>query len=107
MSLEHLAIVGNGQLAALVDAQGSVAWCCWPRPDGDPVFCGLLNRAQADGARGSFAIELLDIRNSAGLLSEHADPVSGRLWGNFPQTHNMAGIITTAARLSRRWEDEV
>jgi GH15 family glucan-1,4-alpha-glucosidase len=47
------------------------------------------------------------VRNCVGLLSEHVDPTTGTLWGNFPQTYSMVGIITTAGRLSRRWEDEV
>jgi GH15 family glucan-1,4-alpha-glucosidase len=57
-------------------------------------------------ARELFA-KLLGRRNEVGLLSEDIDPVSGALWGNFPQTYSMVGIITTAMRLSRRWEDEI
>ena len=30
---------------------------------------------------------------------------TGELWGNFPQTYSMAGLILTAMRLSRSWED--
>jgi hypothetical protein len=30
--------------------------------------------------------------------------VTGELWGNFPQTYSMVGIINGATRLSRRWE---
>jgi GH15 family glucan-1,4-alpha-glucosidase len=48
--------------------------------------------------------KLLLRRNSAGLLSEDIDPVSGEQWGNFPQTYSMVGIITCAIRLSRTWE---
>jgi GH15 family glucan-1,4-alpha-glucosidase len=48
---------------------------------------------------------LLKRRNSAGLLSEDIDPASGELWGNFPQTYSMVGIITCAMRLSRSWEE--
>jgi GH15 family glucan-1,4-alpha-glucosidase len=48
--------------------------------------------------------KLLLRRNSAGLLSEDIDPVSGEQWGNFPQTYSMVGIITCAIRLSRSWE---
>jgi len=47
---------------------------------------------------------LLAARNPLGLLSEDMDPVSGELWGNFPQTYSMAGIINGATRLSKRWE---
>jgi len=57
-----------------------------------------------DEARGIFE-KLLKRRNSAGLLSEDIDPVSGELWGNFPQTYSMVGIITCATRLSRSWEE--
>jgi GH15 family glucan-1,4-alpha-glucosidase len=44
-------------------------------------------------------------RNRFGLLSEDIDPQTGALWGNFPQTSSMAGLILTAIRLSRSWED--
>ena len=57
-----------------------------------------------DEARGIFE-QLLKRRNSAGLLSEDIDPKSGELWGNFPQTYSMVGIITCATRLSRSWEE--
>jgi len=43
-------------------------------------------------------------RNPLGMLSEDIDPVTGELWGNFPQTYSMVGIINGATRLSRRWE---
>lgn len=46
---------------------------------------------------------LLARRNHVGLLSEDMDPVTGDLWGNFPQTYSMVGIIVTAMRLSRPW----
>ena len=48
---------------------------------------------------------LLTRRNGVGLLSEDIDPASGEQWGNFPQVYSMVGIITSALRLSRRWED--
>jgi len=44
-------------------------------------------------------------RNRYGLLSEDVDPQTGELWGNSPQTYSMAGLILTAMRLSRSWED--
>jgi GH15 family glucan-1,4-alpha-glucosidase len=46
---------------------------------------------------------LLARRNHVGLLSEDIDPANGALWGNFPQTYSMVGIIVTAMRLSRDW----
>ncbi|WP_134500071.1 glycoside hydrolase family 15 protein [Microvirga pakistanensis] len=48
---------------------------------------------------------ILSLRNSFGLFSEDADFTTGELWGNFPQTYSMVGLINSAVRLSRRWED--
>jgi GH15 family glucan-1,4-alpha-glucosidase len=50
-------------------------------------------------------VDALAYRNRYGLLSEDIDPQTGTLWGNFPQTYSMAGLILTAMRLSRSWED--
>jgi GH15 family glucan-1,4-alpha-glucosidase len=47
---------------------------------------------------------LLACRNHVGLLSEDIDPVTGELWGNFPQTYSMVGLIVAAMRLSMGWE---
>jgi GH15 family glucan-1,4-alpha-glucosidase len=66
----------------------------------------LAGTGRMEAARELFA-KLLAVRNCVGLLSEHVDPATGTLWGNFPQTYSMVGVITTAIRLSRRWEDEV
>ena len=49
--------------------------------------------------------KLLALRNPAGLLSEDIDPATGELWGNFPQTYSLVGIIISAMRLSRGWEN--
>lgn len=48
----------------------------------------------------------LNYLNRYGLFSEDVHPVTGQLWGNFPQTYSMAGLILTAMRLSRSWEDK-
>lgn len=44
--------------------------------------------------------------NAHGLLSEDIDMTTGALWGNFPQTYSMVGLINAALRLSRPWEGE-
>jgi GH15 family glucan-1,4-alpha-glucosidase len=59
---------------------------------------------RADEARELFG-NMLDRRNALGLLSEDLDPVTGELWGNFPQSYSMVGIIAGAMRLSRPWEE--
>jgi GH15 family glucan-1,4-alpha-glucosidase len=57
-----------------------------------------------DEARAMFE-ELLSRRNHVGLLSEDVDPATGELWGNFPQTYSMVGIIISAMRLSKLWDE--
>ncbi|MEJ0005194.1 MAG: glycoside hydrolase family 15 protein [Steroidobacteraceae bacterium] len=52
-------------------------------------------------------VKLLARRNAVGLLSEDIDPETGELWGNFPQSYSMVGIIVSALRLSRAWEEVV
>jgi GH15 family glucan-1,4-alpha-glucosidase len=47
---------------------------------------------------------LLARRNTAGLLSEDINPGTGDLWGNIPQTYSHVGLILSAHRLSRSWE---
>jgi GH15 family glucan-1,4-alpha-glucosidase len=47
---------------------------------------------------------LLGRRNHVGLLSEDLHVASGELWGNFPQTYSMVGVINGAVRLSTAWE---
>ncbi|MFO7565662.1 MAG: glycoside hydrolase family 15 protein [Enhygromyxa sp.] len=50
---------------------------------------------------------ILARRTKLGLLSEDIDPTTGQLWGNFPQTYSLVGIINAAARLSRPWTSMV
>jgi GH15 family glucan-1,4-alpha-glucosidase len=50
-------------------------------------------------------VDALQYRNRYGLLAEDIHLQTGALWGNFPQTYSMAGLILTAMRLSRNWED--
>ena len=53
----------------------------------------------------SYSTNLLTRRNHVGLLSEDVDPTTGELWGNFPQTYSQVGLILSAMRLSRSWEE--
>ena len=47
--------------------------------------------------------EMLTRRTAAGLLSEDIDPATGELWGNYPQTYSLVGIINCAVLLSKPW----
>jgi GH15 family glucan-1,4-alpha-glucosidase len=39
----------------------------------------------------------------AGLLSEDTDFATGELWGNYPQTYSLVGLINCAGLLSQPW----
>jgi GH15 family glucan-1,4-alpha-glucosidase len=54
-------------------------------------------------AREIFEV-MLKSRNHVGLLSEDTHPVTGEMWGNFPQTYSMVGTINAAVRLSAPWD---
>jgi GH15 family glucan-1,4-alpha-glucosidase len=60
----------------------------------------LTGRTQE--ARALFE-EMLSRRTSAGLLSEDIDPANGELWGNYPQTYSLVGLINCAVLLSKPW----
>ncbi|MDY7548545.1 glycoside hydrolase family 15 protein [Glaciimonas sp. Gout2] len=50
---------------------------------------------------------MLKARNHLGLLSEDTHPVTGEMWGNFPQTYSMVGLINCAVRLSAPWDTAI
>jgi GH15 family glucan-1,4-alpha-glucosidase len=60
----------------------------------------LTGRTQE--ARALFE-EMLSRRTAAGLLSEDIDPATGELWGNYPQTYSLVGLINCAVLLSKPW----
>ncbi|HEX2581225.1 MAG TPA: glycoside hydrolase family 15 protein [Dongiaceae bacterium] len=57
-----------------------------------------------DEARALFE-DMLRHRNSFGILSEDIAPQTGEMWGNFPQTYSHVGLIISAMRLSKSWEE--
>jgi len=63
---------------------------------------GLHLIGETDEARRLFE-EMLTRRNHAGLLSEDVSLADGSLWGNYPQTYSLVGLINCAVLLSRQW----
>ncbi|MDP1873884.1 glycoside hydrolase family 15 protein [Phenylobacterium sp.] len=47
--------------------------------------------------------EMLTRRTAAGLLSEDISFDGDELWGNYPQTYSLVGLINCAALLSKPW----
>lgn len=64
----------------------------------------LAATGRREEARALFE-RLLASRNHLGLLSEDIDTATGELWGNFPQTYSMVGLVVCAMRLSKTWEE--
>jgi len=59
---------------------------------------------RSEEARALFAT-MLRHTTASGLLSEDIDFVTGELWGNFPQTYSLVGVINCAGLLSKPWSD--
>ena len=55
-----LAIVGNGAIGCLINERADVVWGCFPRFDGDPLFCSLLREPSPDADFGYLAVDFLD-----------------------------------------------
>ena len=68
------------------------------------MISALAAIGRKEDARAMFE-EMLRCRNHLGLLSEDTDPRTGEMWGNFPQTYSMVGIIHSAMVLSKPWEE--
>src|SRR5258707_4568277 len=104
MSDLNLAVIGNSAIAALVDRRARIVWCCFPRFDGDPIFCSLLEVADDPTGAGLFDIELTNlesarqeyVRNTAILVTTLTDDAGATV-----QITDLAPGFRHYARLSR------
>jgi GH15 family glucan-1,4-alpha-glucosidase len=62
----------------------------------------LARCERTEEARALFEA-MLSHTTASGLLSEDMDFESGELWGNFPQTYSLVGVINCAGLLSKSW----
>jgi GH15 family glucan-1,4-alpha-glucosidase len=60
----NLALIGNCNVGALVNAGGDIVWGCFPRFDGDAMFCSLLQGKREPADPGIWSIELLDLERT-------------------------------------------
>ena len=113
MSSLDLALIGNCTIAALIDANATINWACFPRFDGDPVFCTLL-RQEAD--YGFAAVDLADfehaeqnyLENTAILVTRLYDCHGGCIeitdfaprFGQFGRTFRPAMLVRRICKLS-------
>jgi len=112
----ELALIGNGRIGALIDADATVVWSCFPAFDGDPVFCRLLDTAPYEQARGLWAIEVFDreqitqsyVDNTAVLTTRITDRSGGVLeitdcaprFLRFGRLHQPMSIVRRLRRVS-------
>ena len=85
-----LALIGNCTVGALIDARATITWGCFPRFDGDPVFCALLKDTDD---YGFFAVELADCERIEQHYLENTAILVTRLY----DCHNGAVEITDFA----------
>ncbi len=73
-------VIGNCQVAALIDEQARMVWACLPRPDGDPVFSALLQKEGGESEQGVFAIDMLDLVRSEQSYLRNSAIIETRLY---------------------------
>ncbi len=73
-------VIGNCQVAALIDEQARMVWACLPRPDGDPVFSGLLTKEGGDAEKGVFAIDMVDLTRTEQIYLRNSAIIETRLY---------------------------
>ena len=86
----HMGVIGNCTISALIDSRARIVWGCMPRFDADPVFCSLLGGA--DGASGSWAIELEDLAETRQRYEPNTAVLVTELWdrhGPYPDAEEI------------------
>ena len=68
-------------------------------------FIEALHQNGRDEEAREIFEQMLSRRTHAGLLSEDIRVEDNELWGNYPQTYSLVGIINCAVLLSRSWTD--
>jgi GH15 family glucan-1,4-alpha-glucosidase len=72
-----LALIGNCTIGALIDELAAITWGCFPRFDGDPMFCALLR----DGDdHGFFRVDLADCERAEQHYLENTAILVTRLY---------------------------
>ena len=87
-------VIGNCQVAALIDEQARMVWACLPRPDGDPVFSALLQKEGGESDQGVFAIDMLDLTRSEQTYLRNSAIIETRLY----DSHGGAFASSTTLR---------
>jgi GH15 family glucan-1,4-alpha-glucosidase len=69
----NLALIGNCNIGALINADGEIVWGCFPRFDGDALFCTLLQGKREADEIGIWGVDVLDkVRTEQQYLADSA-----------------------------------
>lgn len=74
-----LGLIGNCNIAALINDRAAIVWSCFPRMDGDPVFNTLLQSETTESGSGLWQIELVDCAQSHQRYIENTAILTTRL----------------------------
>ncbi|UFS70696.1 glycoside hydrolase family 15 protein [Geomonas sp. RF6] len=77
LPIEDHGLVGDGDTAALVGADGAISWLCVPRFDSDPLFAAILDATHG----GSFILTLEDAVESRQYYLEESGVLITELRG--------------------------
>ncbi len=95
-----LALIGNCTIGALLDARANIIWGCFPRFDGDPVFCSLLRESDD---YGFFAIELADCEKSEQHYLENTAILVTRLYDRHGSAIEVTDFAPRFGQFGRRF----
>lgn len=76
-----LACVGNCAFSCLIDKKAQVVWSCYPRFDGDPIFCSLLKRSTStNNDIGFWDVQLANFEKSEQHYLKNSAVLSTKLY---------------------------
>jgi hypothetical protein len=88
-----VAVIGNARTAGLLERSPRLLWRCFSRCEPFPAELSMACDEDVPQYR------------HRGLLEEDVHLQTGQLYGKIRETCPVAGLVLTAIRLSRSWED--
>jgi GH15 family glucan-1,4-alpha-glucosidase len=80
MATLDLGLIGNCSIGALVSPQAEIVWACFPRFDGDAMFCSLLRERGGAEDFGYYAIDVADLARTEQVYLENTSVLVTRLF---------------------------
>jgi GH15 family glucan-1,4-alpha-glucosidase len=79
MATLDLGLIGNCSIGALVSPRAEIVWACFPRFDGDAMFCSLLRERGGAEDFGYYAIDVADLARTEQAYLENTSVLVTRL----------------------------